>query len=225
MAQEEQAATGQQNAIAVKLPDFWTTNPEIWFHQAEAQFALRHVVSEETKYYYVLAALDQNTAQRLLDLLSNPPAANKYTAIKQRLLSTFALSETDRAAKLLNMPPLGDRKPSALMDEMLVLLGNHQACFIFKHLFLQHMPDDIRITLASEQTDDLRRLAQKADALWLPRSQTPELCKVEQARPRKQHQKINNQEDFCYYHRRYGKNARQCRPPCAFQGNELASRR
>ena len=47
MAQEEQAATGQQNAIAVKLPDFWTTNPEIWFHQAEAQFALRHVVLEE----------------------------------------------------------------------------------------------------------------------------------------------------------------------------------
>ena len=126
MAQEEQAATGQQNGIAVKLPDFWTTNPEIWFRQAKAQFALRHVVSEETKYYYVLAALDQNTAQRLLDLLSNPPAANKYTAIKQRLLSTFALSETDRAAKLLNMPPLGDREPSTLMDEMLVLLGDRR---------------------------------------------------------------------------------------------------
>ena len=51
MAHEEQAATGQQNATAVKLPDFWTTNPEISFHQAEAQFALRHVVSDETKYY------------------------------------------------------------------------------------------------------------------------------------------------------------------------------
>ena len=216
MPQEEQAATWQQNAIAVKLPHFWTINPEIWFHQAEAQFAWRYVVSEETKYYHVLAALDQNTAQCLLDLLSNPPAATKYTAIKQHLLSTFALSETDRAAKLLNMPPLGDRKPSALMDEMLVLLGNHQACFIFKHLFLQHMPDDIRITLASEQTDDLRRLAQKADALWLAQLQTPELCKVEQARLRKQYQKINNQKDFCYHHRCYGKNTRQCRPPCAF---------
>ena len=116
MAHEEQAATGQQHAIAVKLPDFWTTYPKICFHQAEAQFALRHVVSDETKYYYVLTAIDQNTPQRLLDLLSDPPAAGKYTAIKQRLLNTFGLSETDRTAKLLNMPPLGDRKPSALME-------------------------------------------------------------------------------------------------------------
>ena len=43
MAHEEQAAAGQQNGIAVKLTDFWTTNSETWFHQAEAQFALRHV--------------------------------------------------------------------------------------------------------------------------------------------------------------------------------------
>ena len=68
------------------------------------------------------------------------------------------------------------------------------------------MPVDIRITLASELIDDLRRLAQKADALWLAQSQTPELCQVEHARPRKQHQKINNQKDFCYYHGHYGKN-------------------
>ena len=103
---------------------------------------------------------------------------------------------------------------------MLALLGNHQACFIFKHLFLQHMPDDIRINLASDQTDGLRTLAQQTDALLLARSQTPELCKVKQARSREQYQRVNNGEDFCYYHRRYGKNARQCRPPSAFQGNE-----
>ena len=87
------------------------------------------------------------------------------------------------------------------------------------------MPDNNRITLTSDQTDDLRRLAQQANVLWLAQSQTPELCKVKQARPREQYQRVNNREDFCYYHRRYGKNARQCCPPCAFQGNELAGRR
>ena len=65
----------------MKLPDFWTTNLEIWLYQAGAQFALRHIISDETKYYYVLAALDQNSAQRLLDLWSDPPAAGKYTAL------------------------------------------------------------------------------------------------------------------------------------------------
>ena len=45
------AHAGQQNATAVKLPDFWTTNEEIWFHQADAQIALKHIISDETKYY------------------------------------------------------------------------------------------------------------------------------------------------------------------------------
>ena len=182
MAEQQQIVTGQQCAVSLKLPELWTASPAIWFQQAEAQFALRHVVADETKYYYVVAALNQSTAQRLVDFLSAPPAADKYTAIKERLLEIFGLSECDRAARLLNMPPLGDRKPSALMDEMLALLGRHQSCFLFIHLFLQHMPDNICVALAVESINDPRKLMQKADALWLARPKTPELCRIRSPR-------------------------------------------
>ena len=96
----------------------------MWFQQAEAQFALQHVTTDYTEYY-VVAALDQETAQRLLSLLQNPPANDKYQSLKQRSLATFDLSQQERAARLLNVPGLGDRKPSTLMDDMLALLGNH----------------------------------------------------------------------------------------------------
>ena len=78
--------------------------------------------------------------------MDNPPEDNKYTKLKKRLLNTLELSKYEHAARLLNMPNLGDRKPSALMDEMLRLLGQHTPCFLFKYIFLEHLPEDIRTT-------------------------------------------------------------------------------
>ena len=114
-----------ENTVSLKLSSFWATQPRVWFKQTEAQFAPRNITADATKYYYVVSALDQDTAQRLIDLLDNPPEDNTYTTLKERLLVTFELSEYERAARLLSMPNLGDRKPSALMDEMLGLLGQH----------------------------------------------------------------------------------------------------
>ena len=119
------------DAVALKLPTFWTSQPETWFTQAEAQFNLRGITEDATKYYYVVAALDQETASRLIDLISRPPDTEKYTKLKDRLVNTFGLNETERASRLLHFRPLGDSKPSALMDEMIALLGNHPPCLLF----------------------------------------------------------------------------------------------
>ena len=107
------------DAISIKLPTFRPAQPQIWFTQAEAQFHLRNIKTDETKYYHVLSSLDQDTIQRVSDLVTNPPAKEKYTALKNRLLQTFGLSKAERAARILNIPGLGDRKPSQLLDEML----------------------------------------------------------------------------------------------------------
>ena len=88
MEQQNQAqGPAIQAAVAVKLPPFWTEDPSTWFAQAEAQFHLRGVSSDETKLYYVVAALDQTTARRLLDIIRTPPQQNKYQSIKNRLVT------------------------------------------------------------------------------------------------------------------------------------------
>ena len=69
---------------------------------------------------------------------------------EERLLDTFKLSEYECAARLRNMPNLRDRKPSALMDEMVGLFGHHTPCFSFKYNFQQHLPELIRTILAIE---------------------------------------------------------------------------
>ena len=110
----------ETKAVAIKLSTFWAQQPEVWFLQAEAHFHIRMITDATTKYYHVLAALDQETSSRVLDMLSAPPA-DKYTDLKQKLLTTFGLSKREQVSKHL----LGDRKPSELMDEMLSLLTDH----------------------------------------------------------------------------------------------------
>ena len=161
-----------ENEVSLKLPPFWAAEPQIWFAQTEAQFALRKIVADDTKYFYVLSALDQATASRLKDFISNPPEEDKYEALKDRLVETFDLSEPERASLLLHFRPLGDAKPSTLMDEMLALLGDHPPCFLFRQLFLERLPEDMRAQLIDAGIDDCRQLARRADRIWAARQGT-----------------------------------------------------
>jgi len=55
------------NAVALKLPVFWTQQPQVWFLQTEAQFNIRKIADDTTMYYYVVSLLDQSTARRITD--------------------------------------------------------------------------------------------------------------------------------------------------------------
>ena len=109
------------NAVAIKFLTFWPERAKVWFFRAKAQFTIRGIVAEKTKYYYILAALDQDTANCIVDLLIQPPASDKYQAIKMRLLNTFTSDKARRADLLLEKAGLGDNTPSQYMDPMLAV--------------------------------------------------------------------------------------------------------
>ena len=159
--------TADTNAVALKLPEFWVDHLRVWLQQAEAQFALKNITADVTKYHYVIAALDQSTALRVIDVLEDPPQHGKYDNLRRRLTDVFGLSPRQRADRLLEFGAhsLGDMRPSQLMDEMLGLLGGHRPCLLFESLFLKSMPEDVRMQLAMASFDDPRALAKIADAL------------------------------------------------------------
>jgi len=201
-------------AVALKLPTFWQGQPEAWFAQAEAQFAIRKITEDETKYYYVVSTLDAQTATRALSILTGPPTSGKFDALKGHLLSAYGLSEEERATALFNLRGLGDSKPSELMDSMLSLLGNHTPCFLFKHLFLQQLPTNVRTPLASSEITDLRKLALEADKYFnagSPMSQS--VAGIEKPSNRHPPSPIT----VCWYHRRFAGKAQHCIPPCNFK--------
>ena len=228
--------TADTHAVGLKLPVFWADHPRVWLQQAEAQFAVRNVTADNTKYHYVVAALDQATALRVIDVLEEPPQHNKYDNLKQRLTDLFGLSRRQRVDQLLDigLHSLSDRRPSQLMDEMLALLGLHKPCMLFESIFLRCMPEDIRLQLATSSFDDLRAIAKTADEFWQAKEQSAVVFAsntlTKRSATRKPATTNSSSEtpardrDVCFYHQRFGDAARKCVQPCAFAGNDRAGR-
>ena len=123
-----------------------------------------------------------------------------------------------------------------------------------RELFLQRLPANVRMVLASTpdttDLDDLAQLADKIVEVAIPsvaavHTPSPLNAEVEQLRtevsrlqeivkslssrgrsPRRRspspHPPSDN--DLCWYHQRFGDDARQCRPPCKKSGNDKARR-
>lgn len=232
-------------AVSIKVPPFWPEQPSVWFSQLESQFVIKNITSQHTKFAYVVANLTQEVAVRIPDIIATPPAA-PYDTIKARLVSMFDLSDYQKAEVLVNLPAMGDQKPTVLMDKMLHLLpAGHEPCFLFKFLFLQRLPADLRVHLMNSVSDPPRDLAHKADILWAARS-APSLHAVSQvqevepcfdaevhALPARRQRSAQSPpvsarsgQGFCWYHAKYGSKAHKCESPCSWRpsGNSRSGR-
>ena len=66
--------------VSMKLPTFWPDAAEVWFAQADAQFAIRNLIV--SKFYHAVAVLPQEVASQILDLIRAPPAGDPYGVSK-----------------------------------------------------------------------------------------------------------------------------------------------
>lgn len=119
------------NAVVVKLPEFYQSNPASWFLRAEAQFGIRSISQDETKFWPVL---------------------------------TFSPSLWERAEHILAISDLGNRKPSALVNQILTWLSDHPAEILLQHVFLRALPH-VQDALAGCDFADLESLGDRADEI------------------------------------------------------------
>ena len=92
---------GAVQAVAVKVPTFWPTRPEVWFSLLESQFATKNITADDTKYHHAVQGLDKTTVEKISAFLLNPPATGKFNALKTLLIRTFCLTQADKDASLL----------------------------------------------------------------------------------------------------------------------------
>ena len=106
------------NAAAVKLPSFLTSQPDHWFTQAEAQFAIRGVTADNTKYYHVVASFDAPVQERMAPVVAAAPAQGRYEYIKAAVLQVYGRTAETKANDFLSCIVsfgLGDRRPSDML--------------------------------------------------------------------------------------------------------------
>ncbi|KAK2574199.1 hypothetical protein P5673_000335 [Acropora cervicornis] len=130
--------------VSLKLPDFWPSDPELRFAQAEALFTAQNVTQEKTKFGHVVRVLPARYA-------SESPEQPYEAELTKRVCTL----KRQRLQQLLHVEDLGNRKPPQLLRYMLKLRGDAvldaDRDEIFRELFLQKLPITIRTALATHK--------------------------------------------------------------------------
>ena len=203
-------------AASPKLPSFYTRSPALWFARAESEFRTCHpaITQERTKFDWVVKALDEDTALRVVDLLEHPSENTLYSDLKTRLLGIFALSDREKASRVLDYPELGDTPAAKMVEDSLRWLGEEGRDLLLKELLFRRLPENIRVVLENDPTKDLRELAKRADRL---RSTTPStIAATKPTAGRKPQGQSSSMSRICRFHQKFGSEARSCRSPCVF---------
>ena len=151
----------------VQLSPFWPNDAAVWFVRADQEFVIKSVSVQTTKYAYLVASLSEEVPMRVSDKLT---AELSDDDLRAHLLKVYTKSDYQKAKLLLELPQLGDSKPSELMNKMLSYLpadvNSSSPGFLFRAIFFERMPTDIRSHLVSMKTESMTALADRADELY-----------------------------------------------------------
>ena len=241
------------NASSIKLPEFQPSSPATWLLLCESTFSVKKVVKPLEKYHHVVSALPASVAVLLRDVLTMGPTLVddvevdlRWETLKTRLTAMYALNEYEAFQRLINHPPLAaSQKPSQLLSALMVLVpdGVTPCPWLFKSCFLSKLPQHLRAICRSKEFDSLMNIALAADEVRdihgessLPLSATLSNDSAQLSSPI-QSAAAEDQgwqavlaavepkrtSPFCYYHTRYGKDARNCTPPCRWSTSPAAA--
>jgi hypothetical protein len=248
MANEAEDIDATTSAAApLKLPVFWTTDPELWFVQIEAQFTARNITSDLAKYSHLVSALSAEIAFNVRDVLMDPPPTNKYQLLKTTIITQTA--DEVQIRELITTEQMEDKKPAQFLKRLKQLRGKNKTAVpdeLLRHIFLQRLPHTAQVALTIAEKTDLDQMAIVADKVMAIspttlaaaeaassesniRQELEELKRrvareVEGRRTSQRQKKAKDTEkEVCSYHQRFGASATKCREPCSYQGNAQGS--
>ncbi|XP_025266506.1 uncharacterized protein LOC112638643 [Camponotus floridanus] len=134
--------TGIYSAKLIKLPPFWRDNPT-----------------------EVILYLDTTVLPFVSDIVTFPPATNKYDELKRRIIDAFGETSETKLRRLLRNHELTDDKPSNFLQKLRNLAGGQCSDIVLRTLFLEQLPDNVRSILAISEVSDLSKLALQADKI------------------------------------------------------------
>jgi len=150
-------------AVAIKLPTFYKHNPDGWFINAEAQFALAKITDETTKFHHAVRILDMDTSAEIQQFLTEQcnNATTPYTNLKTKLRKVFGKRKTTKMAELLAMQSFNENGAESTLRRMQVLATDMDTMLQCK--LLSMAPPAARTAVASREFNTAEDLASALD--------------------------------------------------------------
>jgi hypothetical protein len=138
------------------------------------QFRTSNITNQRVMFALLVAALQEKNLLLVMDIIKNIPAVTPFKVLKLRLLEAHVLSDQEKMDALFQLGPLGDHKHSQLLASMLsVCPSGMEVQQVFQYLFLQRLPQMLRILLGEQECSNIRALAALADRLWVSHKPQP----------------------------------------------------
>ena len=118
----------------------------------------------KTMFDHVIASLSPEFAAEVCDLILTPPGETSYDVLKAQLITRTAAS----GQELFSAEELGNRKPTQLLRCLQQLVGDTPGAdgAFLRELFLQCLPNNIRMVLTSTRGDtSINELGQLVDKI------------------------------------------------------------
>ncbi|KAJ8933267.1 hypothetical protein NQ318_003733 [Aromia moschata] len=233
--EHEQLTSGNSNRVALKLPPWIPSDPDMWLTLVDRTFDLAKITCEYTKYSYVATALDQSVIMEVRDIVMNPPASEHYKALTKALVNRLSVSQELKTRRLLEKEEMGDSMPSQFLRRLRtvqVIIASQKDSKLDD---VAELADAVTASIApkasvfetSSRADEDRyaRLEAQISAL------TAEMSKMRfsfdrgartcpssrpRFRPRSRSRSRGEDDSMCWYHRKYAEKAHRCQEPCSY---------
>lgn len=162
MPSDDETSGPSCNAVSVKVPQFMEGSARGWFCVIEAQFKMKNITQEDTKFWNVLAALPPNLVEKLPSSLTDK---QNFTDLKAAVISYYERSKPELFNSLIKKTTMSG-KPSIYLRE-LTSIANKVGVGeeLVRHQFLNSLPPTISPVLATQKTLTLEQLGPLADEL------------------------------------------------------------
>ena len=170
---EDAAQNRPVNLIKVKLPEFNSTNPEVYIRIVEAIFNARRILTQRRRYVLLLESLSAEQLARLTAFLDNG-GAEPYNVLRNGLIETFGQTAGQKLQELLNRKAGNWERPSEILASIKLALNlapgepieNEATRTLVKNLLVSKLPKSHRLHLSVYlQVVDPDELARVANAL------------------------------------------------------------
>lgn len=236
-------ATQSRAALTVKLPPFTQGNPSMWLRRVESHFRIADLTDEILQADTVLNALPEDVYRKLISRVPETHTLT-YSTTKKFLLEACSLPIAERAARAIDLAinprhDLNSRDAWGMVVDLLstpVLGGTNkrQEISFVREIFLRQLLPEVRNQIAHPYTmpvEDLIEAAQHlTDSVKASQRLKPATQPVSSVQPEEDvEQPVNaianrrppnhsrwRSPGFCRYHKWFGKDARNCLPPCSF---------
>lgn len=165
--------------VEVRLPPFWSDDPETWFVMVEAAFSLRRV-SNKTKYLNLLTSLPHEVVRNVRDVLPKVPTDTSYNTLKTHILERLTPSNDERIDSLFYGCEMGDQKPSEFYRRLVQVAGESTELninLVYK-LWCRRLPVAVRHAIIPLEDRELSLRLEMADKIF-EATRTASVCPVE----------------------------------------------